>query len=311
MRRQRGLAAITALLIVAVAASAAALMLSQQAAMLDQTAMVAHRAQADAYAQAGFDWARGVLAQDGRDVDHLGEGWAQPMAGLPVERAVVSGIILDEQGKLNLNNLAANGKASDPDVRVFRQLLEALGLARELADAVVDWIDRDADLSGPGGAEDAYYLGLPRPYRAANQPMQQVEELYRVRGFDAKTVARLRPYVTAIPVTGGTATARTKVNVNTAPQLLLAALLPEVPPPQIEGLVAMRRTTPFISEARILDAIKPSGDAGLVGTFLDVKSGWFLVGVQVAQEDVHVAGDALIERRADGRTVMIWRRPRS
>ena len=64
--RQRGLAAVTALLIVAVAASAAALMLSQQSAMLDQTAMVASRAQADAYAQAGFDWARGVLAEDGR-----------------------------------------------------------------------------------------------------------------------------------------------------------------------------------------------------------------------------------------------------
>jgi general secretion pathway protein K len=306
MRRERGLAAVTALLIVAVAASAAALMLSQQAAMLDQTAMVAHRAQADAYAQAGFDWARGVLAQDGRDVDHLGEGWAQPMAGLPVERAVVSGFIVDEQGKFNLNNLAPNGNASEADLRVFRQLLETLGLARELADAVVDWIDRDPGITMPGGAEDNYYLALPRPYRAANQPMQQVEELYRVRGFDAKTVARLRPFVTAIP-----ATARTKVNVNTAPQQLLAALLPEVPPPQIESLVATRRKTPLVSEAMILDAIRPKGDAGLVSTFLDVKSGWFLVGVQVAQEDVHVAGDALIERRANGATVMIWRRPRS
>ena len=306
MRHERGLAAVTALLIEAVAASAAALMLSQQAAMLDQTAMVSHRAQADAYAQAGFDWARGVLAQDGRDVDHLGEGWAQPMAGLPVERAVVSGVILDEQGKLNLNNLAANGKASEPDVRVFRQLLEALGLAPGLAEAAVDWIDRDADLSGTSGAEDAYYLALPRPYRAANQPMQQVEELYRVRGFDARTVARLRPYVTALP-----AATRTKVNVNTAPRLLLAALLPEVPPAQIESLVAKRGKTPFVSEATVLDEIRPKGDAGTVSTFLDVKSGWFLVGVQVAQDDVHVAGDALVERKANGGTVMIWRRPRS
>ena len=311
MRRERGLAAVTALLIVAVAASAATLMLSQQAAMLDQTAMVAHRAQADAYAQAGFDWARGVLAQDGRDVDHLGEGWAQPMAGLPVERAVVSGIILDEQAKLNLNNLVANGKPSEPDVRVFRQLLEGLGLARELADAVVDWIDGDPDLAGPGGAEDNYYLALPRPYRAANQPMQQVEELYRIRGFDAKAVARLRPYVTAIPVTSGAAAARTKVNVNTAPQRLLAAVLPDVPPPLIEGLVARRRQTPLLTDAMVLQAIQSKGDTSLVSTFLDVKSGWFLVGVQVAQEDVHVAGEALVGRRSDGTTVMIWRRPRS
>jgi general secretion pathway protein K len=56
--RQRGVAAVTALLIVAVAASAASLMLAQQSAMLSQTALVASRAQADLYARAGLDWAR-------------------------------------------------------------------------------------------------------------------------------------------------------------------------------------------------------------------------------------------------------------
>ena len=65
-RRQRGVAAITAILIVAVAATAASLMLAQQSAMLDQTMLVASRAQADVYSQAGLDWARGVLAQDAR-----------------------------------------------------------------------------------------------------------------------------------------------------------------------------------------------------------------------------------------------------
>lgn len=307
MRRERGLAAVTALLIVAVAASAAALMLSQQAAMLDQTAMVANRAQADAYAQAGFDWARGVLAQDARTaatVDHLGEGWAQPMAGLPVERAVVSGAISDEQGKLNLNNLVLNEKASVPDVEVFRRLLSSLGLAPELADAVVDWIDRDDVPSGTGGAEDAFYLSLPRPYRAANQPLQQVEELYRVRGFDAKAVARLRPFVTALAP-------RTKVNANTAPEPVLAAILhDDVAPERIAALVAARQKTPLIHENAIATLLQPkSGTA--INTFLDVKSRWFQVGVLVVQDDVHVSADGLVERKPDtNATVMIWRRPR-
>lgn len=308
MRRERGLAAVTALLIVAVAASAAALMLSQQAAMLDQTAMVANRAQADAYAQAGFDWARGVLAQDARggaEIDHLGEGWAQPMAGLPVERAVVSGAIGDEQGKLNLNNLVVNHKPSEPDVQAFRRLLAHSGLAPELADAVVDWIDRDGDLSGAGGAEDAFYLGLPRPYRAANQPMQQVEELYRVRGFDARAVARLRPYVSALPTP-----ARTRVNVNTAPEPVIAALLPDVAPDRIAALVEMRRKAPLASENAIFEALQPKAGAAAINTSLDVKSSWFQVGVLVVQDEVHVAGDALVERKPGGATVMIWRRPR-
>src|SRR5205085_3245364 len=74
-----GVAAITAILIVAVAASAATVMLSQQAAMIDQVALVASRAQADQYAQAGVDWARGILVQDlgGGAVDSLDEAWAK------------------------------------------------------------------------------------------------------------------------------------------------------------------------------------------------------------------------------------------
>ena len=100
MRREHGVAAITAILIVAVAASAATFMLAQQSAMVDQATLVQSRAQADAFADAGLDWARGVLAEDARrtgNVDHLGEGWAQPIVGLPVDRALVAGAIADEQ----------------------------------------------------------------------------------------------------------------------------------------------------------------------------------------------------------------------
>src|SRR6185312_8391855 len=225
--RQRGVAAITAILIVAVAASTAALMLSQQSAMLEQASLVAARAQADLFARAGLDWSRGILLQDALTsgtYDGLDEGWAQPLTALPVERAVVSGMIEDEQGKFNLNNLVVNNARSDENVKAFQRLLASLGLAPELADAVVDWIDFDSDLSGPGGAEDAYYLSLAKPYRTANAPMVQVEELYRVRGFDAATVAKLRPYVTALrDPAGNPVTAPTAVNVNTASALVLAA----------------------------------------------------------------------------------------
>lgn len=305
-RTQRGLAAVTALLIVAVAASAAALMLAQQSAMLDQTAMVASRAQADAYAQAGFDWARGVLAEDARsagDVDSLREGWAQPIAALPVERAVVSGLVEDEQGKFNLNNLVqgGSGSASAPDVQNFKNLLGELGLPPGLAEAALDWIDAGDALSGNDGAEDAYYLSLPRPYRAANQPMLQVEELYRVRGFDAKVVARLRPHVTALP-------ARTAVNVNTAGEPVLRALLAGVPADRVRAMLETRATKPLRTKDEIVQAT--GANASDVSRDFDVKSAFFQVRVQVAQDDVHLAADALVERKPDGRTTLRWRRPR-
>jgi general secretion pathway protein K len=303
MRRERGVAAVTAVLIVAVAASTAALMLAQQSAMLDQTALVAARSQADYFARAGLDWSRGILAQDAitsGGYDGLDEDWAQPIAGLPVERAVVSGALVDEQGKFNLNNLLNGTQRSDADMQVFQRLLASLDLPVELADAVLDWIDPDSDVSGNGGAENPYYLSLPKPYRAANRMMVQVEELYRVRGFDAATVAKLRPYVTALP-------GRTAVNVNTASDVVLQALLPTVGKEKIANLIASRRFTPLKNPQMVSDWAKEA--SALVPASLDVKSGYFGARIQVAQDDVQLATDALLAR-SQGNVTVVWQRPR-
>jgi general secretion pathway protein K len=309
-RRQSGVAAITAVLIVAVAASAATLMLAQQAATLDQAMLVASRAQADQYALAGLDWARGVLAQDSRDaplVDSLDEGWAQPIAGLPVERAVVAGAIEDEQGRFNLNNLVSGGNQQNAaEVEVFRRLLASQGLAPELADAVVDWIDFDSDLASGSGAEDAFYLALPRPYRAANAPMTQVEELYRVRGFDAKAVALLKPLVTALGE-------RTRVNANTASEAVLAALLPRASAAQVAAIVTARRARAFRATSEVA-ALAGKESAAAVGEMLDVKSAYFSIRVTVSQDDVQLATEALVRRgsaaAASSVPAILWRRPR-
>ncbi len=305
-RAQRGVAVVTAILIVAVAASAAALMLAQQSATLNQAALLASRAQADAYAQAGLDWARGILADDARQgpVDTLAEGWAQPLAGLPVERALVGGAITDLQSRFNLNDVVVNGRRSDPDVQILTRLLDRLGLDPGLALAVLDWVDADQDVSGGGGAEDAYYLALPRPHRAANRPLVQLEELYAVRGFDAKTVERLRPFVTALP-------ARTPVNANTAPPEVLEAILPELSRDEVAALVASRAARPFQSRAD-LKARAPKAAPSAIDASLDVGSASFLVRVTVAQDDVQAGTEALVTRAAPGTlpaTAIIWRRP--
>ena len=302
MKRQRGIAAITAILIVAVAASAASLMLAQQAAMIDQTMLVASRAQADVYAQAGLEWARGILLEDAKTTpnDTLAEGWARALPGMPVERAVVAGQIVDEQGRFNLNNLMDRNQRSEPDVKLLRRLLALLDLPPDLADAVVDWIDEDDNLTSAAGAENAYYLGLARPYRAANKPMVLVDELYRVRGFDARAVAKLRPYVTAIRE-------RTTLNPNTAPDVVVAAAL-GVAREQVGGLLGDRIAAPFGDKGAFMAA---AGRANLIPVNdFDVKSAWFSVRIRVAQADVMVGTEALVKREPQrGTTSIIWRRP--
>jgi len=301
--RERGVAAITAILIVAVAASAASLMLAQQSAMLDQTMLVASRAQADVYAQAGLDWARGVLLQDAGTSpnDTLAEAWARPIAGLPVERAVVAGEIEDEQGKFNLNNVVdARGRRSEADIRLLARLLALLDLSPDLADAVVDWVDADDAPTSGAGAESGYYLSLPRPYRAANAPMVQVDELYRVRGFDARAVAKLRPYVTALPE-------RTTLNPNTAPDLVIAAALGATRE-QAQLVLGDRYKAPFGDKGAFIAA---AGRANLIAVNdFEVRSGWFSVRIRVTQDDVAVGSEALVRRDAARATSVVWRRPR-
>ena len=299
--RQRGVAAITAILIVAIAASAATLMLAQQSAMVDQAMLISSRAQADQYARAGIDWARGVLRQDPRAWDSLGEAWAQPIAALPVERALVSGAITDEQGKFNLNNLVRpNGGPNAADIEIFESLLASLGLPRELSQAVRDWIDPDADLAGPAGAEDAYYLSLRKPYRAANTPMSQVEELYRVRGFDAPTVAKLKPYVTALP-------SGTWINVNTASETLLRAALPRASEDLLAKFLRERQAKPATSKSEIWQRLQLSDREDRP---VEVKSDYFSVRVRVAQDEVELISEALVARLQTGQTAIAWLRPR-
>jgi len=103
--------------------------------------------------------------------------------------------ISDEAGRVDLNT------GSDA---LIRALLMGLGLAGEdagrLAAALVDYRDDDG-VRRDGGAELEDYAGRPGS-APRNAPLESVEELARVPGFDGALVARLRPFVT---VHGGAA----------------------------------------------------------------------------------------------------------
>jgi general secretion pathway protein K len=299
-RRQRGAALITAVLIVALAATTAGVMLQRQSATLNQAALVMTRAQADLYAKAGIDWARAVIAVDPkstRSVDHLGQAWARPMLGLPVEGAVIGGRLDDAQARFNVNNLVSGNSRNEADIDAFKRLLASLKLSPDLADAVVDWIDT-GDAPTGGGAEDAWYLSLQQPYRAANQPLAQIEELLRIKGFDSKSVNLLAPYVTALP-------ARTLVNANTASEPVLAALLPEMSGEEVRKLLAAREAKPFANLEDLKSRAKGAKPETLQNAF-DVKTAYFLAEVSVSAEGVETLAEALLARAAGRPPAIIW-----
>jgi general secretion pathway protein K len=135
--------------------------------------------------------------------------------------------------------------------------------------------------------------------------MAHVDELYRIRGFDARAVAKLKPHVTALP-----GRKRTPVNINTASEALLAAIFDgKVSRGQIAERVATRRTKPFVSTNEIAQWA-PRADPAISTTNLAVKSDFFVVRVQVAQDEVTIAAEAMVVRNAQGGAATVaWRRP--
>lgn len=218
-RRQSGIALITALLVLAIAVVLAASLAQESALSLRRTENLLHHAQGTAYLQGAEDWARQILARDGREVDHLGEPWATPLPPIPVEGGEIVGRLIDLQGRLNLNALLAGDNTLAPLMRQrLGCVLRRAGIEQPEAalDALADWQDPDGEVRSQG-AEDGVYQALSRPYRAANQPLASMGELALIQGFDPAIVQRLRPLVAALP-------ANAPLNLNTAPPEVLACL---------------------------------------------------------------------------------------
>ena len=87
-RRQRGVAIITALLVVMLAAGIAAYLLSQQSRALTRAARATERAQAMQYAAPTLDWARSALFQLQKSTPRvdLTQPWARGLAAIPPTR---------------------------------------------------------------------------------------------------------------------------------------------------------------------------------------------------------------------------------
>jgi general secretion pathway protein K len=299
--KQRGVAIVLAISVVAVAAVLASAIAVTLSTWSRQRELAAHHAQAQAVIRAGVDWARSVLSDDRRlgSVDHLGEAWALRLAPIPVDNGQLAGFIEDQQGAFNLNNVVKDGKVNLAQLDCFRRLLSILALPTTLAGALVDWIDADSEAQSSEGAEDPYYLAMKPPYLAANRPLIDVAELALVRGFDADVVARLRPFVTALP--GFTA-----VNVNTATPEVLAALVDGLTLDAARQLVAQRDRIYFVDNADFAARL-PRGAVVAIEA-IAVSSEYFTAIARATIGGVEARGVALLERKGPRWPTVVWRK---
>lgn len=299
--RQRGVAIVLAMGVVALATMAAAAIMLSQSTWARQVELTTNHIQARAVLLAGADWARAILYDDRRvsNVDHLGEPWALKLPPMPVENGELLGQIEDQEGKFNVNNLVTAGKINVVQLAHFSKLLSILGLPVELAGALADWIDADSQPQPQDGAEDEYYLALDPPYLAANQPLIDVDELALVRGFDDSVRARLRPFITALPKT-------TAVNVNTAPAEVIASVIDGLDLGSAQQLVAQRDRAYFRGSDEFIARL-PRGAEAASGA-ISVSSDYFMATLRVTIGGASARGKALFSRQSAGWPDIVWRK---
>lgn len=301
-RTERGVAVVMAMGVVSLAAIVGTAILTTQSAWSRRADLTAQYAQALELLQAGGDWACAVLSDDQRmsGVDHLGEPWAARLPAMPIDNGELVGQIEDQQGLFNLNNIVLDGSVNDLHFARFQRLLAVLGLPAALADSLADWIDNDVQPRGAAGAEDEYYMKLDPPYRSANRPLIDIEELALVRGFDSDARARLAPYVAALP--GPSA-----LNVNTASAEVLAAVIDGLELGAARAMVGRRSLSHFRSNAEFIAQMPKEVTVALPD--IRVGSEYFLASMRVNSGGAQVQGRALLARREPGRwPAVVWRK---
>jgi general secretion pathway protein K len=173
--------------------------------------------------------------------DGLDEQWAMPYPPVPLGGGVAQVSIVDEARKIDIN-LLINPRTGQPNpiyLGIIERLFTNIGVSPALVPAIVDWLDPDS-IESPGGAEADYYLTLIPPYEPRNGPMPTIGDLRMIKGVDDATFFRLQQFLTTEP--------EPRVNINTAPPEVIAALLPQLSDniSMVKEIIQARTVQPFL-----------------------------------------------------------------
>lgn len=278
---QNGMAVIAALLVVIAAAVVTTRIIEEQGLLARTLASERERAQAEWMLRSGMDWSRAILRFDARTnaTTRLDGIWAQPIVNLPVgpssnpEQALFTGQVEDEQGKLNLRNLAQDGNIQLPALQELARLFQSMRIPPEVADNVALRVaaaqyGSDTEPSAPG--------------------LQFVSDLAGVPGMTPQALALAGPFLTVLP-------SATQVNVNTASAEVLAAVVPGMDIARAREVTLERdRGVWFNNVGDFINRLQLTGDE--VSQRLAVQSHWFRVSGEIAGDQTLVAMQGLLHR---------------
>lgn len=251
-RRERGVALILALLVLAVLI----VLIGQMTATSLHNRTVSENQLADlqnAYAaRSGYHQALVYLQADLEkepNVDSLQERWAGAF-DLELAKARVNVSVRDAERFINLSRLVNDkGESQAAVAEQLQRLVHVLGHPPEVAERIIDYID--ADSKGPFEA------------RARNERLFNAEELLRIEGIPREVLyggdgkLGLLEFVTAWPreAVDGTGQPGGVVNANTAPAEVLAALSDKMTLGVAQAIVAYRSQPAGAGKLRVFEKV--------------------------------------------------------
>ncbi len=285
-KKQKGVALITVMLIVALASILVTQMTGKLQLQMQRVSNIESNQQAYWYAMGAEAFAKRVLIMsfDGQETKtHLGQIWAQGENSFPIDYGQITGEINDLQSCFNLNALrkgtttqstnvptnsnnqnttnsgtgtaASGGTPHEIAKKSLERLIIALNIenvsafeAKDMVDALADWLDDDDQVTNSGGAEDGDYESKEHPYLAANNYLANIKELRTIAHFTVAIIDALKPYVCVIPNTR-----LHKVNINTVDTdniEIITALL-DIPRSAADEIISSRGEEGYDSTADV------------------------------------------------------------
>ncbi|TMM51309.1 type II secretion system minor pseudopilin GspK [Sulfitobacter sabulilitoris] len=267
----QGFVLVNALILVAALAAMAVLVLARAEAARERQAQAQTAAQLGLYLDSAEALAITRLARDqsGGSVDHTGEDWARPVSDVALDRGAVSATIDDLQGRFNINWLA------QPEDDFAREGFDRLALHLGLAPGHVASITEFLRPGGAGGAgTQAAYARQSPALRPLGGPVLMLDQLQVVPGLRARDLARLRPFIAALP-------GDSLLNVNTASPQVLQAMMPGLTAAAADRMLQIRRRDAFASVEGFARALGAAAGVATVAALepdlgrLSIGSDWF------------------------------------
>lgn len=298
--REKGVALITVMLILALATILAVSMSTRQQLDIHRSANVFNFEQAYQYVLGAESWAKQILKRDieKNKTDNLNEDWAAVLPPLPIEGGQMSGQLEDLQARFNINNLVQDGKVQNLYLERFKRLLRNLELDENMVTPIIDWLDSNEEI-GFAGAEDNEYLNLSPAYRTANQAMEDISEILLVKGVDFDDYEKLRPFISVLK-------SNVAINVNTASAEVLSSIVNDVTLEDANSIIEDRNKEVY---EKLDDFLQHPilRQKNINNEGLSVSTNYFQLNSTAQIERISVEYTTILQRESDGNMIVMKR----